>query len=193
MWMAEGMTSLLDCPRFTWSLGMHRVLAAAAAGEDLVGAAGDHLVGVHVGGGPGAGLEDAQDELVVEAAGEHLRRRLGDRPGNLGGEQPELAVHHRGRSLDAGHGADEVTRHARPADRQVRRRTRGLRAVIGLRRDPDRAQRVLLLAHRPAGAQASFIRSMFARSWAISIPRLTHCRPIRHCSASFGSRKVFNR
>ena len=43
----------------TWSLGW-----APVAGE-----VGEHLVGVHVRGGAGAGLEDVDRELVVVLAG----------------------------------------------------------------------------------------------------------------------------
>jgi hypothetical protein len=71
-------------------VGVHRFLAAALAGQDLVGAAGDHLVGVHVGRGPRAGLEDVDHELVVEFALDHLLGRLQDGAGAFFVEQPQL-------------------------------------------------------------------------------------------------------
>src|SRR5277367_3039237 len=49
-------------------VGMDGVFAAAFTGGELVGAAGDDLVGVHVGAGAGAGLENVDDELGVELA-----------------------------------------------------------------------------------------------------------------------------
>jgi hypothetical protein len=49
-------------------VGMDRGLAAAGAGEDLVGAAGDDLVRVHVRLRAAAGLPDDEGELVVELA-----------------------------------------------------------------------------------------------------------------------------
>ena len=45
------------------------------AAEQLVRAVGDDLVGVHVGRGAGAGLEDVDHELVVELAVGDLVRR----------------------------------------------------------------------------------------------------------------------
>ncbi len=168
---------------------VHGVFPAAAAGQDLVGPCGDHLVGVHVGGGARAGLKDPHHELIVEASVEHLAGRLSDRAGGLGGEQAEIPVYLRRRALDAGDRAHKRNRHGKLPDRKVPDRAGGLGPPVGLRRDPDRAEAVAFLALRAGGrGQASFIRSMFARSWAISIPRLTHWRPIRHCSASFSSR-----
>ncbi len=40
-------------------------LRADLAAQKLRGPVGDHLVGVHVGGGAGAGLEDVHHELIV--------------------------------------------------------------------------------------------------------------------------------
>ena len=59
-------------------VGVDGFLAAALAGGDFVGAAGDHLVGVHVGRGSGSGLEDVDDELVIEFAIDHFLRGLVD-------------------------------------------------------------------------------------------------------------------
>ena len=64
-------------------VGVDRRLAAALAGQDLVGAAGDHLVGVHVRLGARPGLPDDQRELAVEVAARDLARRLLDRLGEL--------------------------------------------------------------------------------------------------------------
>ena len=64
-WMAVGNVSLLDWLAFTWSLGWTSTPAAAAE-------RGDHLVGVHVGAGARAGLEDVDRELVVVLAVGHL-------------------------------------------------------------------------------------------------------------------------
>jgi hypothetical protein len=66
--MAVGKVSFDDWPRLTWSLGWTGRLLAALAAEQLGGAVGDHLVGVHVGLGAGAGLPDDEREVVVELA-----------------------------------------------------------------------------------------------------------------------------
>ena len=57
-WIAVGKVSLLDWLALTWSLGW--TSTPAAGGERR-----DHLVGVHVGAGARAGLEDVDRELVV--------------------------------------------------------------------------------------------------------------------------------
>ena len=86
------MTSLEDWPRLTWSLGWTSFGSALAA-QQLGGPVGDDLVGVHVGGGAGAGLEDVDHELVVEAALGHLRRRPGDGLGDARLQEAQLGVH----------------------------------------------------------------------------------------------------
>ena len=69
-------------------VGVDRDLAAAdAVVELLVGDARDHLVGVHVGRGAAAGLEDVEDELVVVLALGDRLRGLDDRRAELGRKQ----------------------------------------------------------------------------------------------------------
>ena len=51
---------------------MHRRLAAERRAEQLIGPIGDHLVGVHVGLGAGAGLPDHQREMLGQRAVRHL-------------------------------------------------------------------------------------------------------------------------
>ena len=50
-WMAVGMTSFEDWPMLTWSFGWMGLFEPSFAAEELDRAVGDHLVGVHVGGG----------------------------------------------------------------------------------------------------------------------------------------------
>ncbi len=49
-------------------VGVDGIAGADLAAGDLDGAVGNDLVGVHVGAGTGAGLEDIDDEVVVESA-----------------------------------------------------------------------------------------------------------------------------
>jgi hypothetical protein len=49
-------------------VGVDGVLGAELSAQDLHGPVGDDLVGVHVGRGPRAGLEDVQHELVVQSS-----------------------------------------------------------------------------------------------------------------------------
>src|SRR3546814_14966786 len=77
-----------------------RRLAAARAGENLVGAARDHLVGVHVALGAAAGLPDDERELAVEPTRRdscgglfHCRGLFGGKPVLPGSPLPPL-LHH---------------------------------------------------------------------------------------------------
>ena len=128
-------------------VGMHRRLAAALAAEQLVGAAGDHLVGVHVGLGARAGLPDHERELVVELAVDHLLRGLADRLGELGIELAEPHVDPGRRELDDAERADQRRRHALAADLEVLQRALGLGAPVAVGLDLDRAERVGLDAN----------------------------------------------
>src|SRR3546814_8958085 len=69
-----------------------RLFAALLAGQDLVGAPGDHLVGVHVGLGARAGLPDHQREVVHQLAVGDLLGRLADRLRQLRVEHAERLV-----------------------------------------------------------------------------------------------------
>ena len=69
-------------------VGMDRCLRAHLATQQLDGAVGDDLVGVHVGGGPRAGLEDVERKMIVVGPPSHLSRRLTDGIGKLLVEHP---------------------------------------------------------------------------------------------------------
>ena len=123
-------------------VGVHRRLAAALAAQDLVGAAGDHLVGVHVGLGAGAGLPDHQREFVRQLAVDHLLGGFGDGLRELAVELPELAVDPGGGQLDDPERPDEGRRHALAADLEVLQGALGLGTPIAVRLDLDRSERV---------------------------------------------------
>ena len=95
MCMAVGKVSFDDCDMLTSSLGWTGRLRPHHAAGQLDGPVGDHLVGVHVGLGPAAGLPDAQGEVLVERA-----RRVTspaaphDQLGQLGVELAQLGVGH---------------------------------------------------------------------------------------------------
>jgi hypothetical protein len=63
-------------------VGMNQFFAPFAA-EQLDGAVGDHLVGVHVGGGAGAGLENVQHKFPVPLSLGDLLRGLDDGGGQF--------------------------------------------------------------------------------------------------------------
>ena len=85
-------------------VGVHEAVAAVAA-EELGGAVGDDLVGVGVGGGAGAGLEDVEDEVVVEVAVDDLLGGGVDGAAEGGVEEAELDVGIGGGLLDEAEGA----------------------------------------------------------------------------------------
>ena len=67
-------------------VGVDGRLAAALPRQQLVGAAGDHLVDVHVGLGARTGLPDHERKLTVELAGRDFGGGRLDRFGLVGGE-----------------------------------------------------------------------------------------------------------
>ena len=82
------MTSLLDCPWFTWSFG--------CASREMA----DHLVGVHVGGCAAASLENVDYELIVMLAGRDGVGSLRYGRSQLQRQLSDSAVHSRGRALN---------------------------------------------------------------------------------------------
>ena len=51
---------------------MNRLFGADGLARLLANSIGDDLIGVHVGGRTGSGLEDIEDEVVVEIAFDHF-------------------------------------------------------------------------------------------------------------------------
>ena len=165
--IAVGKLSLDDWPWLTWSLGWTGDLPPRGAGQDLVGAAGDHLIGVHVRLGARAGLPDDERELVVMHAARDLARRLLDRLGELGVEPAVARIDPRRRLLDEAQSVDDLDRHllAR-AEREILDRALGLRAPIAIGRDLDRPEAVGFGAR--VGAHASPYAARFARQVSTS-------------------------
>ena len=137
------------------------VTGAAFAAEHLDCAVGDHLVGVHVGRGAGAGLEDVDDELVVVPAVGYLGRGLADGVGEVLVEQTEIGVDLGRRELDLADSANEGTWKAKIADGEVLDGPHGLCAVVGIRGDLELAHGV------PLGSVLSILGHHFSleRLW----------------------------
>ena len=89
------------------------------AAQDLGGAVGNHLVGVHVVAGAGARLEWIDDELVIPAPFDHLLRRLDDRLRPVVVEQAQVAVDFRRGALDGRHRPDKCPPGAQTRDREI--------------------------------------------------------------------------
>ena len=121
---------------------MHRRLAAERRAEQLVGPVGDHLVGVHVALGAGAGLPDHQRKMLGKRAVRHLLGGAYDGVGQARLQVPLLAVDHRGRLLDDAERAHERQRHGLGADPEILQAALGLRAPIAICRHFDGAEGV---------------------------------------------------
>jgi hypothetical protein len=100
-------------------VGVHRGARAEGRPGELVGAVGDHLVGVHVRLGAAAGLPDHQGEVVVEVAGDDLVGGAGDERGAGRVEEPEGDGWPRGGLLHHPEGAQHGRREALAADAKV--------------------------------------------------------------------------
>jgi hypothetical protein len=112
----------------------------------------DDLVGVHVGRGAGAALDEVGDELVAHLARDQLVARTDDRVGDRRVEDAELAVGERRRFLDVAERLDEVRlgRHRDAGDVEVLGAAQRLDAVVGALRQHLLAEEVLFDAPREA-------------------------------------------
>jgi hypothetical protein len=118
--------------------GRNRVVAALPHVDLVVGVhgalevrarqRGDHLVGVHVRAGAGAGLEHVYRELCVVRPGDDLGGRGFDRRGDSRIEEPQAPVGARRRLFHQRERGDEAAWHGQAADGKVLHSALGLRA-----------------------------------------------------------------
>ena len=122
----------------TCSFGCRCAWSPRGAAEDLERSVGDDLVGVHVGRGAGAALDQVDDELVVQRAAADLLAGRDDRRGARVVEQAEVAVRERRRLLDRGQRVDQVGRGGDrlAADREVLDGAQRMDAPVDRRRGP---------------------------------------------------------
>ena len=123
-------------------IGVHRPFAAAALAGQLVGAAGDHLVDVHVALRAAAGLPDPQGELRVMLAGENLIGDLFDQLADLGAEAAVALVDAGGGFFDQAQGVNHRQRHDLLTAGEIAQGALGLGAPVRLGRDLDRPEAV---------------------------------------------------
>ena len=76
--------------------------------QDLVGAIGDDLIGVHVQAYARARLKNIDHEFLIPLAVDHFLGRLDDGVGTLLIHQPEFLVGLRGSTLHHAQGADQL-------------------------------------------------------------------------------------
>jgi hypothetical protein len=180
-------------------VGVDRVPAGPA---QLAGPARDHLVGVHVCRGARAGLEDVDDEVVVQAAIRHLPGGGPDVAGDPGIERAELGVRCRRRLLDDSQRPDEVPGKALAAHRKVQHGALRGRAPEGLGghlhlahgvaldprlRGPVRHDRAPSPGRACGSAHAPGSRGKFARHRALG-QHARFCPPLR--AVGDGARSV---
>jgi hypothetical protein len=139
-------------------VGMHRRLRADHAAGDLDRAVGDHLVGIHVGLGAGAGLEHDQREFAIPFAVDHLLRGGDDQIDLSLRQLTELAVRERRAFLEDADRADHraIPVEALDSDRKVQVRALSLRAPETIGRHLDVAERILLDAGSRTGVRLVF-------------------------------------
>ena len=131
-------------------VGVDRRLAAERRAQDLVGAVRDHLVGVHVGLGAGAGLPDHQREVLGELAVDHLlRRRARSASARRGSSTPSSRLTRAAARLTMPSARTSGRRHGLAADPEVLQAALGLRAPVAVGRHLDRAEGVGLDADSP--------------------------------------------
>ena len=118
------------------------VVRVHLAAQGLCRQRGDDLVGVHIGAGAGAGLEDVDGEMLVVAA-------LGDGAGavldglrHVGLHQAQVEVGLGAGGLDQSQRPDEAAGESQPADGEVVDSALRLRRVQGLGRDVHLAEGV---------------------------------------------------
>ena len=113
----------------------------------------DHLVGVHVGGGAAAGLENVDDELIVVIAASYGVSRFCDGCGQVRGQLSKLAVDSRGGAFDQSERSNEGSGKTQSADWEILDRALRLGAVRRPGRDVHFAHRVALdaIVHEPRG------------------------------------------
>ena len=128
-------------------IGMHRLARAQRMAEQLVGAVRNHLIGIHVGLGAGAGLPDGEREILVPVALDDLVRRLADGVGQVHRQLAEPRIGFGRSPFLLAHAADQDMRETLGADGEKGARTLGLRPPETLSRDFDGAEAVGLCAH----------------------------------------------
>ena len=130
---------------------MHRLLAAQLPSEGLNRSVGDHLIGIHVGLGSGAGLPDLQRKFAIQLAAGHLLRRRHDRGGQGGIQAAQVAVHFGAGGLELAEGMHHRQRHALAEGKEMDRALR-LGAPVLIRRHHHGPEAVALAALRPRRA-----------------------------------------
>ncbi len=103
---------------------------------------GNHLVHVHVGLRAAARLPNAQWKMLIQLAGNHFVRRLRDQLRLFRGKFSEVLIHQRRGFFQNAKSANHLRRHRVLANSEVNQRARGLRAIVAVGGNVDRAHRI---------------------------------------------------
>ncbi len=146
--------------------GVDVVVGVHVPAQPLARQGRDDLVGVHVGRGPGAGLEHVDGEVLVPLSPGDLGRGLLDGLGDLLVDHTELRVHLGGGTLDVGEGLDVGAFETLTRDGEVLDGALGLRAPLGGGGDADLAHGVVLDAVVAHGSYSDRARGVVPGRYA---------------------------
>ena len=111
-------------------VGVDQRIIALFAAQQLDGAVGNDLVGVHVQAGARAALDRVHDKGVVQLTCGDLAAGLHDGVRHLFVQQADLVVGDGGSFFDLGNGVYDLRMHGQAGDVKVLRGAQGLHAVV---------------------------------------------------------------
>ena len=145
-------------------VGVRVLVLAQLATQQLGGAVGNDLVGVHVEADTRACLKDIHHEVLVPLAFLNFLRRLDDGGGGLRIHKPEFAIGFGGGLFHHGNGANERDVCAESADGKVLDGTGRLDTVVGIGRNVFEAERVFF---GTGGHECASSKEMIAEGVAV--------------------------
>ena len=124
---------------------MAKLIFALAVPQELKGAVGDHLVGIHIGRCPRAALNAVNGELIVQFALDDLIASRADGIPDLAGQHAELHVRNGRSLLDLTERLDKFREagDAHAGNREILDRPIGLDSVICIGRDAHFTQKIV--------------------------------------------------
>ena len=110
---------------------------------DLIAAAGNDLVHIHIGLGAASGLEDDQREFFRQLSGQHFVADAGDQRGAFLVQIAQIPVGKGGGFLQDGESLDDLRRHLMGADLKIIAAAFGLGAPVALGGNADFAHGIV--------------------------------------------------
>ena len=116
-------------------VGMHQGIIALGAAQDINGAVGDDLVGVHVHRRARAALNGIHDKVIVQPAVDNFVAGFYDGGGNFLVQETCLAVSDGGSLLNVSEAVDKFRVHGQSGDVKVLRGTEALHSIVDVFRN----------------------------------------------------------